>query len=281
MDLITGRTQRQTTDPDWDEGSVPSPDLSLFKGARALSHELAVFGNLPRPGLIDFAIVGPLSNYYLPRHLPIPLPDRERRVRHGLHVFDAGGERPGYAGIAVSAVDDAEGWINSGQADVGAWSLDGRRLTVGQRKPEDGVNTRLRVFTFRDRAPVSNPPKATVIPDWAPNIEDVPLRRRLDARVLTGPAGGTAVLFMQGDLLEGVYSVVYQDYSADGCSYLNGSQSMSGVAAINAIYREDLTIRGCRSGESQIEVIFADLLTSGSGSSSYEGRTFQVDFAAE
>lgn len=281
MDLVTGRTTRQTTDPDWDEGGVPSPDLSMYKGARALSHEIAVFANLPRPGLIDLAIVGPLSNYYLPRHLPLPLPARERKVRHGLHVFDAGGERPGYSGLAVSAADDAEGWINSGQADVAAWSLDGRRLTVGQRKPEDGINTRLRVFTFRHRAPVQVTPQPTVFPDLAPRIEEFPLRQRLTARILQGPAGGTATLLTQGNLLEGVFSVTYRNYSTDGCSFLNGSQSMIGAVAINAVYRESLRITGCRSGESEANVLFADLLTRGRARSIYEGREYEIDYGNE
>lgn len=279
MDLVTGATRRQTTDPDWDEGGVPSPDLGLYKGARALAHEIGVFGNLPRPGLIDFVIVGPLSNYYLPRHLPLPLPGRERRVRHGLHVFDAQGERRGYRGIAVSAADDAEGWINSGQADVAAWSLDGRRLTVGQRRPEDAVKTRLRVFTFRKRVPISVEPRPTVFPDWAPRIEDVNLRTGLTARVLQGPSGGTATLMTQGNLLEGIFSVSYRNYSTDGCSWLNGSQSMVGAAAISAVYRENLRISGCKNGESDIEVLFADFLTVGRGRSVYQGRAYEVEYA--
>lgn len=281
MDLVTGITQRQTTDPDWDEGGVPSPDLTMYKGARALFPEIAAYGTLPRPGLLDFAIVGPLSNYYLPRHLPLPLPARERKVRHGLHVFDAQGERPGYRGLAVSAADDAEGWINSGQADVAAWSLDGRRLTVGQRKPEDGINTRLRIFTFVNRAAVQVSPQPTVFPDWAPRIEELAVRSRLATRLLQGPAGGSATLAMQGNLLEGVFSVVYRNYSTDGCSFLNGSQSLVGAVAINAVYRERLRLSGCRRGESEAEVLFGDFATSGKVLSVFEGRRFEVDYGRE
>jgi len=279
MDLGSGRTQRQTTDPDWDEGGVPAPDLSLYKGATGRGrNEIAVYGNLPRPGLLDFVIVGPMFNYYLPRLLPVALPGRDRKANHGVHLFDAQGERPGYAGVDLTEADDAEGWIVSGHADYSPWSLDGRRIAVGQRRPDDIVNTRLRVFTFGNRAPVQVTPQPTLIPDWAPPIEDVPLRSRQEARVLQGPAGGTATLMMQGSLLEGVFSVSYQDYSSDGCSFLNGSQSMAGAVAINGVYRESLRISGCREGESEIEVLFADLLTTGSARSSYEGRSYEAEY---
>lgn len=279
LDLVSGALRRQTTDPDWDEGSVASPDLSLFKGATGRGrNEIAVFGNMPRPGLLDFSIVGPLANYYLPRHLPSPLPVRDRRILHGVLVLDAQGEGAGNAGLDLTAADAAEGWINSGQADIAAWSLDGRRIAVGQRRPDEASATRLRIFTLASRAPVQVQPASTWSPHWAPRIEDVPVRIHADVRQLQGPAGGTALLQKTGSLVEGAFSVTYLDYSVDGCSYLNGTQSMVVNAAITGTFRESLRIHGCKTGESDIDVRFADLLTTGRADSRYQGRDYALRF---
>ena len=277
LDLPTGAVRRLTRDPDWDEGSQPSPGMRYFRGASARGREVtAALGNLPRPSIFDFALMGPVFNYYLPRSLPVPIPGRERKelLRPFLlpagEVADAGGE----GGFQLSRQDEEEGWLSNGGS--GGWSADGRRILNAQKR-EDG-QTRLRVYSLEQQAAYLGPPQAVQVPDWARPISEFPVRPRHLLRRVAGPGGGSALVSLQGTQLAGVFSAHYFDYSVDGCSRLNGHQiaTLSGVLIGNLV--EDLRLSGCHQGYSRIRVAFADLLTTGSAESDYDGRVYKLEY---
>lgn len=273
LDLPTGNVRRLTADPDWDEGSQPSPGMGYFRGASARGrNSTAVFGNLPRPSIADFALMGPLFNYYLPRSLPLPLPGRERaELLRPFLLPNDGGEA---GGILISSADEAEGWISNGGS--GGWSGDGRHILNAQRQENDASQTRLRIFTIDGAAPYSAAPQALVVPAWAPPVSEVPLRPRKLLRRIAGPHGGSALVSQQGTQLAGVFSVTYQGYSEDGCSFLDGVQLAVVAASLTATLSEDLRISGCHTGSSHIHMEFADLLTTGHARSEYDGRRYQA-----
>lgn len=272
MDLVTGRATRLTTDPDWDENSQLSPDLELMKGGMTAGHNLlAAFGNLPRPPILDFAVIGPLTNYYLPRGLPVDIPGRDRKDELEPTVLSI----PTGEAIRYTETDKVEGWSGDGAGSRG-WG-DGRQVLNAQTNAETG-ESRLRLFTFSEHPPFTGTIQPVVEPTWAPFIKDVPLMPRAVIKTVQGTAGGYATVSLVGSIAAGTFSVVYVGYSTDGCSYLDGSQVSVVTAAIVAEYSEDLRVSGCHQGKSSINVLFADFATQGQATSEYDGRAYKVSY---
>lgn len=276
LDLPTGRRTRLTRDPDWDEGSQPSPDMRYFRGGSARGRNAtAALGNLPRPSVVDFAIMGPVFNYYLPRSLPLPIPGRDRTelLRPFLLPADqAGGDEQGFQ---ISEADEADGWISNGGS--GGWSGDGRHILNAQKREGSG-ETRLRIYTLDGQAPYQQAPQPLQAPSWAPSISDRPLKPRNRIVRVSGPAGGSALITQIGTQAAGVFSVTYTNYSVDGCSRLNGFQTATMTGVLTGNLLEDLTLSGCHEGHSQINTAFADLLTTGQADSRYDDREYSIRF---
>ncbi len=275
LDLPTGELRRLTADPDWDEGSQPSPGMQYFRGASARGRSAtAVFGNLPRPGIGDFALMGAVFNYYLPRSLPLPLPGRERADLLRPFLLPADGDET--QGQLITSADEAQGWISNGGS--GGWSADGRRILNAQRQESDPGQTRLRVFTLEGARPTFAAPQPLAAPGWAVPVSEVPLRPRKLLRRIAGPGGGSALVSQQGSNLAGLFSVSFQGYSEDGCSFLDGVQIVTVAATLTATLTEDLRLSGCHTGSSRIDMHFADLLTRGQARSEYDGRRYEARF---
>jgi hypothetical protein len=277
LDLPTGAVRRLTRDPDWDEGSQPSPGMQYFRGASARGREVtAALGNLPRPSLFDFALMGPVFNYYLPRSLPVPIPGRERKELLRPFLLPAGEAAGvgGEGGFQLSRQDEEDGWLSNGGS--GGWSADGRKILNAQKR-EDG-QTRLRIYTLEQQPAYLEPPRALQMPDWARPISEFPVRPRHLLRRVSGPGGGTALVSLQGTQLAGVFSVQYSDYSVDGCSKLNGHQIVTLTGVLIGSLVENLRLSGCHQGYSRIRVAFADLLTTGSAESDYDGRVYAIGY---
>lgn len=276
LDLPTGAVRRLTTDPDWDEGSQPSPGMQYFRGASARGRSAtAVFGNLPRPGIGDFALMGAVFNYYLPRSLPLPIPGRERADLLRPFLLPADGSEA--EGLLISSADEAQGWISNGGS--GGWSADGRHILNAQRQEADPARTRLQIYTLEGARPQLAAPQPLVAPDWAVPVSAVPLRPRSLLRRIAGPAGGSALVTQQGTNLAGLFSVSYQGYSEDGCSFLDGVQIITVAATLTATLTENLRLSGCHTGSSRIDMHFADLLTRGHARSEYDGRRYEARFS--
>lgn len=279
LDLGTGQVRRLTFDPDWDEDAGISPDGQWFvSGTSKGMNRQAAWGNAVRPPLADIAMVGPLSNMFLPRTLPGtgPSPQRLGSLHHV--VVDRHGERGDYNGQAIAPPQEPE-WAAAADSTPD-WSPDGTRLLRIQtrRDPVTGadVETRMQVVTLADRVPVSVLAGTTVTPQWAPLLEDVAVRTNVSyLRRLDGPAGGAVTVLRLGNMLFGFWLLNYQGYSSDGCSVLNGTQSTFTLLGILADFREATTVAGCHNGFTQAQVRFGGAASNGGIVSEYDGRRFE------
>lgn len=283
MDLETGSVRRLTVDPDWDEDAGISPDGQWFvSGTSKGMNRQAAWGNVPRPPMADIAMVGPLSNMFLPRTLPGTgsSPKRIGSLRHVL--VDINGERGEYNGQPIEPPQEPE-WTGSGGGRGGSldWAPDGVGLLRVQtrRDPVTGADleTRLQIVHLTERAP--HPPvvpAATTDPSWAPLLSEVPVRSNVStSRRLAGPAGGSVNVVRLGNMLFGYWALTYDDYSADGCSMLAGTQSTLTLLGVFAQYSENTRLTGCHDGYTTASVRFAGSSSSGRIVSEYDGRHFE------
>jgi hypothetical protein len=267
LDLTNGQVSRLSDDPDWDENVFLDPAGETFiAGTSAGQDRQAAWGNVPRPPFIDAALVGPLSNFFLPRILPgVPDPGPNGGVVRRL--LELPGQRSGYLGQEFDQPGDG----------MWRWSGDGTRIFSLREVPDPasrGQVAVLQAITFTDREPVVPVEAPPVDPTWAPNLADRPVRADVTGTAtVDGPAGGTATIERSGTILFGSWSVTYDHYSQDGCSFLDGTQSTT-TEGIKATYTEATTVTGCHTGFTNGDVAFNGVASTGTISSSYDGRSF-------
>ncbi|MEN3306022.1 MAG: hypothetical protein V7603_2224 [Micromonosporaceae bacterium] len=269
MDLRTGAVRRLTDDPDWDEGLEISPDGRSFAQASSRGGNItAAFGNLPRPPVLDLAAITVL-NYFTPRRTGATEPYR-RGAQRQPYVFGIVGEPDGHDAVALATASDTGWYVN----DWPDWSADGSLLVWAQARPARPEIRQVRTA----RAPVRPGPPvravATPSPHWAPAISAVPVAAPGLRRVIAGPDGGNARVEMTGDLLAGFFAVTYVNYR-DGCTVLDGHQTVRTDRRLDTTYREKLTMTGCHTGTSTVDVVVHGAQGAGQGSatSTYDGRT--------
>jgi len=277
MDLASGSVQRLTRDADWDEGGQLFPGGRYMTGGRSLGGNVtASLSALPRPPLFDFAIIGAITNYYLPRGnaLPALRPKRSRLVSHLLDLRCPDTE----TGVAPIGAE-GEGWIGNGGGG-NTWARNGRMFVNGERREDDESITRLRVGTILGAPENVAEPSPMVIPTWAPRLADLPPLQTAAAqhRTLQGPHGGTLKISFIGDMLVGEFIAEYTGYSSDGCSTLEGVQRAVVASPLVAHYRESLTLSGCETGWSDVDVVFADAATTGHAVSERNGVQYERSF---
>ncbi|MDI1479567.1 hypothetical protein [Polyangium sp. y55x31] len=277
MDLASGSVLRLTRDADWDEGGQLFPGGRYMTGGRSRGgNVLASLAALPRPPLFDYAVIGAITNYYLPRGnaLPALRPKRSRLVPHLLDLNCTDTENG-----ATTVGDHDEGWIGDGGGG-NTWSRDGQRFVNGERREDDPNTTRLRVGMIQGAPANVDPPSPMVIPAWAPRLADLPspLSPTVQQQTLQGPHGGTATISFMGDMLAGEFIVQYTGYSSDGCSTLDGVQRAIVASPLVAHYRESLMLSGCENGTSDVDVVFADAATHGHAQGERNGVSYERSF---
>lgn len=261
MDLTSGLVTRLTRDGDWDEGGQMFPGERYMTGGSSRGSEVtAALGAMPRPPFFDFAIIGAVTNHYIPRSFPL-VPDRARRSRLEQHVLD---RRCADPELGLTAVElSEEGFVGNGGGGT-IWSSDGTRFLNGERREDEPSTSRLSVVTIVGAEPFVGEPAPMVIPTWAPRLRDLPEPRPwLRDRTITGPEGGTVTVSVTGDMLAGIFEARYEGYVVSGCARLDGVQRASVLGALVADLEESFTLSGCLTGWSEIDVFFADVGTFG------------------
>lgn len=269
LDVATGETRRLTTDPDWDEWASVAPDATSFAQSSSRgANRTDVFGAFPRLPLVDFAVVGPLFNYFLPRKLPGQVPDAS--TDHKQYVFAIAGEPSGDSGSLIQSPEDLA-WTSRHPT----FSPDSARvLWSAARGSGETRETRLRIahLAREGASPVRVRPTPT--PWWAPSIDAVPRRDVTGIRTFRGAAGGFATTSMFGDLRFGHFEVRYHAYSSDGCSVMNGVQRVETTTMLSAHYTESLTLTGCHEGRSNLDFTFGGKDTHGAGEVTLDGEHY-------
>jgi hypothetical protein len=278
LSLDTGRVTRLTRDADWDEGGQSSPGGRFMTGGSSRGLGItAALGAVPRPPFFDHAIIGAVTNAFIPRELP-PLPDRPRSSRLVQHVLDRSCPDSDAALLAVGAED--EGWIGNGGGGA-IWARDGRRFVNAEKRADAPQETRLRVVTL-DAPPRSDAPPAPLrLPAEAPRLAELAAEPGLAVpRSYPGPRGGTVTVLALGDLLGGVFVACYDGYATDDGVVLDGFQRATSLGPLLAHLEEQLVVSGARTGGSSIDVWFADAATRGTARSELDGAVFERSFDA-
>lgn len=276
MSLGTGEVTRLTRDGDWDEGGQLAPGGRFLTGGSSRGLEVtAALGAMPRPPLFDHAVIGAMTNAFIPRQLP-PLPDRPRSSQLVQHVLDRSCEDRDAAMLAVSS--EAEGWIGNGGGGR-IWAQDGRRFVSGERRSDGSGQTRLQVVTL-DAPPVEAvPPSPLQVPAFAPPLAEVALRPGLPRlRRFAGPRGGELWLSSSGDLWAGAFRADYRGYATADGLVLDGFTQATVLTPLAAHLEEQLTVSGARVGGSRIDVWFADAATQGAARSELDGVVHERSF---
>lgn len=272
LSLETGELTRLTRDGDWDEGGQLFPGNRFMTGGSSRGLGVtAALGAFPRPSLYDHAVIGAITNAYIPRSFPL-IEDRPRASRLVQHVLDRSCADTDAAMVAVG--DESAGWIGNGGGGT-IWARDGVRFVNNEKRADDPTVTRLSVVTLD--APPQNAGVAAPlrIPAWAPLLEDVELTPTLPFRsVLHGPGGGRVTLLGVGDMAAGAFEATYVNYVTEDGTILNGCTRATVLNPLVAHVQEDLRATGSHVGTSSIDVWFADTATTGDARTELDGRVF-------
>ncbi len=243
LDLETGEITRLTSDPEYDEDVHISPDGQWVVTASFRNYQrMSVFSLVPRPPIIDAALRGPIA---LLRN------ENERRF------FDLWllpfGRADEDAEIAQQILDDDEvNELSFNTRGQGRWSGDGTQFVFVEEDARALGTARLKHATFTSRQPATPVPiVASPEPTWAPPVSDVLSPTEITLGTLQGPASGRAEVDFELQLapLSGMVDmeVTYVDYSADGCSFLNGTEAVT-VDVVAYTWTADLEVTGCHVG---------------------------------
>jgi len=246
VDLATGVRRQITRDLDYNELYDQSPDgASLaYSSPRGLDR-MKVFSQLVRPPFLEVVAFPQLGRVGLWNN---------RRCMNERWLMDRAGQRGSYAGQPIVLEDN---WVIRGWS----WFPDGTRALVAEERlpnepaPALGYDrARLRVVRFPARAPT--PPQTTV------SLADVDLSwavpydayqslatQQIAGQVVAGLHSGTATIDYSGNFAVGYASVVYDDFSDDGLSFVNGVEIVDTPLNLsNSNWIADLTVSGASNG---------------------------------
>jgi len=261
IDLATGELRRLTRHPDHDEGIQFSRDeeWAVLQSART-DGRVEFLGLVPRPPYVDWTafsihfvgIAGAPDDGISPGG-----PRAERDCYVDPWLLDRGFERGDYLGQRLLKPEG--GWVSiEGNAAGFGWSPDGTRIALIERRWRHGVpagETRLRIARLANREPIRPadvvPIAPTPEPTWAIRYEDWIVPDTSGVTVIPGRASGTATIRnAMGSAVQGELEVVYDDYSDDGLSWLDGFERIRIpiVVLVGAEYEVDLTLRGLHEG---------------------------------
>lgn len=109
------------------------------------------------------------------------------------------------------------------------------------------------------KAKRKNAGNATPTPKWAPDRSSYTgFLANSGTFTVQGKKSGSATVTMQGNAFGGSWSVQYTDYSDDGDSFLNGTESTSQGSILSGItWNAALTLSGKHSGHLNADLVFA------------------------
>jgi len=287
VELDTGRVRRLTRHPDHDEGITFTRDeeWAIFSSART-DDRVEFLGLLPRPPYVDWiafsthfvAIAGAPSDGLSPGGDPA-----ERDCYLDPWLLDRWFERGSYLGQRL--LQPADGW----QSTAGGFdfSPDGTKLVLTEQRwrrllpPGTREPTRVTVARLPSRAPI--PPSKwvrtvpTPEPTWAVRYEDWIVPDTSGVTVIPGKVSGTATIDnAMPSTLQGRVEVVYDRYSDDGESVLDGFERLAIPSTIlaGADYEVDLTIAGRHTGtmKGAVHYDFANDVNTGEVVTRVDGR---------
>jgi hypothetical protein len=277
LDLATGRRAPLTTDLDYNEITSYSPDGQwvFYSSARGLDR-MDVFTQLVRPPLLDMASFGQVGR--------IALTSNRRCMNEGwLMDRHFGQRRGGYGGQpAVLGTDwnlRSWDWFDSGH----------RALTTEQRLPnrtqpaDPAKRFRLRIVRVAG-LPMTEPLSHVELDETAWQSWTVPAAdyqgmasRQISGLVVPGPHSGTATLEYSGVFSSGSWSVTFDGYSADGRTYVTGTESITTPLVVGAaVYSADLTATGEHEGSMRASLVIGPQnRVQGSISSEVDGQRLE------
>jgi len=243
LDLATGQITRLTSDPEYDEDVDISADGEWVVTASFRNYErMSVFSLVPRPAIVDAPLRGPIA---LLRN------QQERRFFDlWLLPFDRADED---TNIARQILDSSEvNDLNFNTRGQGRWSEDGTEFAFVEEDARDLGTARLKLATFTSRAPATPLPIVpSPEPTWAAPLSEALSPSESTTGTLPGPVSGRADVVFEMELapLSATVDiqVEYFDYSADGCSFLNGTESAM-VVGLDYTWTADLEVTGCHQG---------------------------------
>jgi len=253
VDLATGKVRRVTAYPDWDEDNGVSPDgRSMVLYSDRGMHRVDAAGLVPRRSFIDYPISANAAIYYVGHDLgfqcdlqPWLLP------AYG----DMGGKLLGqpvapYAGGEMHPQNNVPG--------RGAWNPQSTKVALTEMSYKTDRGTNRLLLAKLDRKPTKPVEVHSSAPgDWAgPPAAYDGLTDSNQTVTLNGIAAGAATVTYSGTLLNGGYSVVYNHYSDDGESFIDGTESIDSTFGIAPSHNlADITISGAHEGSLEADFL--------------------------
>ncbi|HWI70763.1 MAG TPA: hypothetical protein VNT55_02325, partial [Baekduia sp.] len=170
----------------------------------------------------------------------------------------------------------------------GAWSPDSTRVALTEMSYKSGLGVnRLLVAQLRRRPTKPARVVSSAVGAWA--ATPATYRGAADANTtvtLRGLKSGTATVTYGGTLANGTFSVVYDNYSDDGASFLSGTESIStpGFGTLPATSTANLKLTGKHTGSmtASFSIGRKDGIPSASGGvdATYDGYRLKGDIPA-
>jgi hypothetical protein len=269
LDLKTGETTRLTAHPDWDEDGAPSPDGEhLLVGSWRGMQRVEALGLFPNEPFLAYPFFAGVAGYYV-----------SSRAGFGCDIqpwlLGSDGDRGGtLIGQPLHPYRGGQEIAGNNLAGYAFWSPDSTRVLLqgrhlGDPSPEANAYVQQKgtapsqvIIARLDREPTDPMPTVrTVVGSWAPTPQEYTgAFGRPGVTVVDGPAGGTATIVRGGTVAGLVATVVYQQYTADGETFINGTEDVAG-SPVRAVlrYTADLTATdagGEQVGYSDIDLTF-------------------------
>ncbi|MCB0876968.1 MAG: hypothetical protein KDB46_12315 [Solirubrobacterales bacterium] len=258
VDLRTGERERVTRQTEWDEDISDSPSggtLSQYT-SRGFGRMVAL-AQVPRPPFVDAMLFTWTGRFMLNQV--------NRKCLLEPWVMPATGPRRGFFGQPVNP-DLDPGWDSR---TLGSWSPDGTRLLFWEARSdatgeEDPVG-RITIARFPARSPAEHTAAPTPAPKWAPRRDDYAgYHSNTGTFVVQGADSGTATVTIAGSFFAGTESVTYEDYSDDGRTFLDGTESVDEPSILGSLqWNADLRVSGAHRGvlKSDLEFVTGGLAT--------------------
>ncbi len=244
LDLATGAITRLTSDPEYDEDVDISPDGQWVVTASFRNHErMSVFSLVPRPPIVDAALRGPLAllrnqnerRFFDLWLLPFGRADEDTEIAQQIKNTDEPND------------------LNFNTRGQGRWSEDGTEFVFVEEDARALGTARMKLATFTSRAPATPlPVVSSPEPTWAAPLSEALTPVENTMGMLPGPAsGGADIVAFDLDLTPLAarvdIQIEYVDYSTDGCSFLNGTETAT-VDGLDLTWTADLQVTGCHEG---------------------------------
>lgn len=265
VDLKTGERERLTRQIEWDEDVSDSPgDGSLSQYTSRGFGRMVALAQVPRPPFVDSMLFTWTGRFML-----------NLENRHCLlepWLMPPGGERGRFFGQPVNP--DLEGPWDS--RTLGAWSPDGTRLAFWESRygavaGDDEPTRRVTIARLASRRPAQHPASRTPTPRWAPKRADFAgYQSHTGTFVVAGRESGTATVTLSGTIFSGAETVTYENYSDDGRTFLDGTESVDEPSILgSADWEADLKVSGRHHGVLKADIGF---VTGGLASGTIESR---------